>query len=210
MVGMVGNEGSNNRGAHPRALQAVYDWTLRGAETRHAAWALVAVCFLQSLVLPVPPDLLLIPMVLARRAKALLFATIATLSSTAGGLAGYAIGYFLYEAVGEPLLNLWGYEGKLDAFEAYRRQWGAWIVVAGALTPLPYKLVAVACGAARLELGVFVLASLLSRGFRFYVEAALLWYFGPTVRGFIDRHLSAATAIGLVLVVGVFLLLRFF
>ena len=196
-------------GTAPRTLQRLYDWTLRSAGTRHAVWALAAVCFLQSLVLPVPPDLLLIPMVLARRGRALLFATVSTLSSTAGGLAGYAIGYFLFEAVGEPLLGLWGYEGKIGEFEAYRRQWGAWIVVAGALTPLPYKLVAVACGVARLHLGVFVLASLLSRGFRFYVEATLLWYFGPAARRLIERHLSAATVIGVILVVGVFILLRY-
>ena len=191
------------------SLQNLYNWTLRSAGTRHAVWALAAVCFLQSLVLPVPPDLLLIPMVLARRAKALLFATISTLSSTAGGLAGYAIGYFLYEAVGEPLLGLWGYGGKLAVFEAYRREWGAWIVVAGALSPLPYKLVAVAYGAARLDAGVFILASLLSRGFRFYVEAALLWYFGAAARALIERHLTAATVIGLILVAGVFLSVRF-
>ena len=196
-------------GTDSRTLQSLYDWTIRSAGTRRAVWALVGVCFFQSLFLPVPPDLLLIPMVLARRARAWTFAGISTLSSAAGGLAGYAIGYFLFEAVGEPLLALWGYEGKLEAFETYRRDWGAWIVVAGALTPLPYKLVAVACGAAQLNLGVFVLASLLSRGFRFYVEATVLWYFGPTVRGLIERHLSTATVIGLIFVFGIWLLLRF-
>ena len=196
-------------GTAPPTLQRLYDWTLRSAGTPQAVWALAAVCFLQSLFLPVPPDLLLIPMVLARGSRAWLFATISTLSSTAGGLVGYAIGYFVFETVGEPLLGLWGYEGDLEVFEAYRREWGGWIVVAGALTPLPYKLVAVACGAARLDLRVFVLASLLSRGFRFYVEATLLWYFGPAARALIERHLSAATVIGLILVVGVLLLLRY-
>ena len=192
----------------PRTLQRLYDWTLRSAGTRHAVWAMAAVCFLQSLVLPVPPDLLLIPMVLARRGRAWSFAGIATLSSAAGGLAGYGIGYFLFETAGEALLGLWGYEGKIEAFEAYRREWGGWIVVAGALTPLPYKLVAVACGVARLDVGVFILMSLLSRGFRFYVETTLLWYFGPGMRAFIERHMSVATVIGLILAVGVFLLLR--
>ena len=206
---MTRNQSPTEASTGTWSLQSLYNWTLRSAGTRHAVWALAAVCFLQSLVLPVPPDLLLIPMVLARRAKALPFATIATLSSTAGGLAGYAVGYYLYEAVGEPLLVLWGYGGKLETFEAYRREWGAWIVVAGALTPLPYKLVAVAYGAAQLDVGVFILASLLSRGLRFYVEATLLWYFGPAARALIERHLSAATVIGLFLVVGVFLLLRF-
>ncbi|MCY4442829.1 MAG: hypothetical protein OXE53_21790, partial [Deltaproteobacteria bacterium] len=108
---MTRNQSRTAEGTGTWSLQNLYNWTLRSAGTRHAAWALAAVCFLQSLVLPVPPDLLLIPMVLARRAKALLFATISPLSSTAGGLTGYAIGYFLYEAVGEPLLGLWGYGG---------------------------------------------------------------------------------------------------
>ena len=206
---MTRNQSRTAEGTGTWSLQNLYNWTLRSAGTRHAAWALAAVCFLQSLVLPVPPDLLLIPMVLARRAKALLFATISTLSSTAGGLTGYAIGYFLYEAVGEPLLGPWGYGGKLEVFEAYRREWGAWIVVAGALSPLPYKLVAVAYGAARLDVGVFILASLLSRGLRFYVEATLLWYFGAAARALIERHLGAATVIGLILVAGVFLFVRF-
>ena len=206
---MMGNKESTAPGTGLWAFQDLYDWTLRSAGTRQAVWALAAVCFLQSLILPVPPDLLLIPMVLARRAKAWAFATIATLSSAAGGLAGYAIGYFLYETLGEPLLGLWGYEGKLEVFEAYRKEWGAWIVVAGALTPLPYKLVAIAYGAARLDVGVFILASLLSRGLRFYVEATLLWYFGPRARVLIERHLGAATVIGLILVAGVLLLVRF-
>ena len=206
---MMRNKESTAPGTGLWAFQDLYDWTLRSAGTRQAVWALAAVCFLQSLILPVPPDLLLIPMVLARRAKAWFFATIATLSSAAGGLAGYAIGYFLYETLGEPLLGLWGYEGKLEVFEAYRKEWGAWMVVAGALTPLPYKLVAIAYGAARLDVGVFILASLLSRGLRFYVEATLLWYFGPAARALIERHLGAATLIGVLVVVGVSLLLRF-
>ena len=206
---MIRNEDSTAAGTNPWTLQGLYHWTLRSAGMRHAVWALAAVCLLQSLVLPVPPDLLLIPMVLAQRAKAWFFATVSTVSSTAGGLVGYAIGYFLYEAVGEPLFDLWGYEGKIGVFKAYREEWGAWIIVAGALTPLPYKLVAVACGAARLDVGVFLLASLLSRGLRFYVEATLLWYFGPRTRVLIERHLGAATVIGLILVAGVFLLVRF-
>lgn len=189
-------------------LQHVYDWTLRSASTRHAVWALATVCFLQSLFLPVPPDLLLIPMALARRAKVWLLAGISTLASAAGGLAGYTIGYFLYETVGASLLGLWGYEGKIGVFEAYEREWGAWIVVAGALTPLPYKLVAVACGVARLDLSVFVLASLASRGLRFFTEATLLWYFGPRLRALIERNLDVAAVVGLILAIAVFLLFR--
>ena len=136
----------------------------------------------------------------AKRAKAWLFAGIATLSSVSGGLAGYVIGYFLYDVLGEPLLALWGHDAKIETFEYYRDTWGAWIVAAGALTPLPYKLVAIASGVARLDAGEFILASLVARGMRFYVEAAILWYLGPKARRLIEHRLGAALLIGLVVV----------
>ena len=190
-------------------LRRLYHWTLRLAGKRHAVWALAGVAFAESSFFPIPPDLLLVPMVLAQRAKAWFIAGICTLSSTAGGLFGYAIGYFLFEALGDPLLDLWGNEEKLETFERYTDEWGAWIVVAGGLTPLPYKLVTIASGAGRLDIGIFVLASLLSRGVRFYIEAALLWYFGPPVRVFVERHLGAVALLAFILLIGAVLLIRF-
>ena len=184
-----------------RLGRRIYDWAGRSADTPHALAALAGLGFLQSLILPVPPDLLLIPMVLARRAKAWLFAGVATLSSVAGGLAGYVIGYFLYDAVGEPLLALWGYEQGLATFEHYRNEWGVWIVAAGAFTPIPYKLVAVGSGAAHLDVAIFILASLGARGLRFYGETALLRHFGPRARHMIERRFGAALVLGLVLLV---------
>ena len=130
-------------------------------------------------------------MVLARRAKAWLLAGVCTaFHRSAGGLFGYAIGYYLFDAFGGPLLELWGNEEKLSIFERYRDEWGAWIVVAGGFTPLPYKLITIASGAGKLDIGVFILASLLARGLRFYIVAALLWQFGPPARAFIERHLG--------------------
>ena len=164
-------------------VRRVYDWAIESAGTRRAVWVLAGLCYLQSLFLPVPPDLLLIPMVLAKRAKAWFFAGIATVSSVAGGLTGYMIGYFLYDWLGEPLLALSGHSGDLSTFYEYRDKWGVWFVAAGALTPLPYKLVAIASGAAGLEVGAFILASLVARGMRFYVEAGMLWYHRPQGRG---------------------------
>ena len=184
-----------------RLGQRLYDWAARSADTRKALWALGGLGFLQSLILPVPPDLLLIPLVLARRAKAWLFASIATFSSVAGGIAGYVIGYFLFETLGEPLLALWGYEDSLETFEHFRNEWGVWVVAAGAFTPLPYKLVAIASGAADLDVGIFILASLGARGVRFFGETALLRHFGPTARRLIERRLGAALLLGLVLLV---------
>ena len=157
---------------------------------------LAGLCYLQSLFLPLPPDLLLIPMVLAKRAKAWLFAGIATVSSVCGGLTGYMIGYFLYDWLGEPLLALSGHSGDLTTFYEYRDTWGAWIVAAGALTPFPYKLVAIASGAAHLNVGAFILASLAARGMRFYVEAGMLWYLGPRARRLIEHRYGAALVIG--------------
>ena len=130
-------------------LRRLYEWTLALAGKRHAVWALAAVAFAESSFFPIPPDLLLIPMVLARRAKAWLLAGVCTLFSVAGGLFGYAIGYYLFDAFGGPLLDLWGNEEKLATFERYRDEWGAWIVVAGGFTPLPYKLITIASGAGK-------------------------------------------------------------
>ena len=157
-----------------------------------------------------PPDLLLIPMVLAKRARAWFFAAIATVSSVGGGLTGYLIGYFLYDWLGEPLLALSGHSGDLTTFYEYRDKWGVWFVAAGALTPLPYKLVAIACGAAHLNVGDFILASLVARGMRFYVEAAALWYLGPKARRIIEHRYGAVAVIGLAVVtLGVMVLIPF-
>ena len=195
--------------AMPGVLRRLYDGTLALAGKRHAVWALVAVAFAESSFFPIPPDLLLIPMVLAQRARAWLLAGVCTVSSVAGGLFGYAIGYFLFDALGGPLLELWGNEGKLATFERYRDEWGAWIVIAGGFTPLPYKLITIAGGAGKLDIGVFILCSLLARGLRFYIVAALLWQFGPPARAFIERHLGWMALAAVAILVAVVLTIRF-
>ncbi len=205
---MSGTPGAG-RPPRPGPLRRLYDRTLALAGRRHAVWALVAVSFAESSFFPIPPDLLLIPMILARRARAWWLAGVCTLSSVAGGLFGYAIGYYLFDAFGGPLLDLWGNEDKLAAFERYRDEWGAWIVAAGGFTPLPYKLITVASGAGRLDIGVFILASLLSRGLRFYIVAGLLWQFGPAARAFVERRLGLAALLALAVVIAAVLALRF-
>ena len=190
-------------------LRRLYDWTLALAGRRHAVRALVAVAFAESSFFPIPPDLLLIPMVLAQRARAWLLAGVCTVSSVAGGLFGYAIGYFLFDAFGGPLLELWGNEDKLAVFERYRDEWGAWIVIAGGFTPLPYKLITVASGAGKLDIGVFILCSLLARGLRFYIVAALLWQFGPAARAFIERHLGWVALAAVAILIAALLAIRF-
>ena len=196
-------------GRSPGPLRRLYDWTLALAGRRHAVWALAAVAFAESSFFPVPPDLLLIPVVLARRGAAWLLAGVCTLFSVAGGLFGYAIGYYLFDAFGGPLLELWGNEDKLATFERYRDEWGAWIVIAGGFTPIPYKLITVASGAGQLDIGVFILASLLARGARFYIVAALLWQFGPPARAFIERHLGWVALAALAVLIAAILAIRF-
>jgi membrane protein YqaA with SNARE-associated domain len=190
-------------------LRRTYAWLLRQAASRYALAVLALVSFAESVVFPIPPDVLLIPMVLAARRSAFLIAGVCTLSSVAGGLAGYAVGHYLYEGVGETLLSLYG---NRDAFEGFRRtyaEWGAWIVAAGGFTPIPYKVITIASGALSLDPFTFAIASLGSRGARFFIEAALLWQFGPPIRALIERRLGAFSLLVLLLVVLAIVALRF-
>lgn len=190
-------------------LRALYDRTMRLAAHRHAEQWLAGVSFAESSFFPIPPDVMLVPMVLADRARAWRFAFICTAASVLGGLAGYAIGALLYEAVGQPLLVFYGYSDAFEDFTARYNEWGAWIVAGAALTPFPFKVITIASGVTRLDLVVFVVASVLARGLRFYLEAALLWKYGAPIRGFIERHLGKLTALFFVLLVGGFVLVKY-
>ena len=190
-------------------LRALYDWTMRLAAHRHARAALAAVSFAESSFFPIPPDVMLIPMVLAERARAFRIALICTAASVLGGFAGYAIGALLFEAVGRPLLELYGYTDAFADFTALYNQWGAWIVAGAAITPFPFKVITIASGVTGLDLAVFTVSALLARGLRFYLEAALLWRFGAPIQGFIERNLAALTTLFFVLLLGGFVLVRY-
>ena len=190
-------------------LRRLYDWTLRLAAHPRAMLALGGVSFIESSVFPIPPDVLILPMVLAERAKAWRIAFVATLSSVLGGLLGYAIGLLLFESVAEPLLSFYGYMEKFEAFKAQYAEWGGWIVAMAGFTPFPFKVITIASGVVQLDLFVFVLASLVSRGARFYLEVALLWYFGPPIRAFVERHLPILTLLFCVLLFGGFVAARY-
>ncbi len=190
-------------------LRRLYDRTMALASHRRAMWALGAVAFAESSVFPVPPDVLLVPMVLAARERAFRFAAVCTAASVVGGLAGYGIGYFLFDAVGRPLLEFYGQEQAFGEFAERYNEWGAWIVAAAGLTPFPYKVITIASGATGLDLATFAVASALSRGLRFSAEAALLWYIGPPVRRFVENNLRWAAAVFLLLLFGGFVLVRY-
>ncbi len=190
-------------------LRRIYDWTMSLAGHRHALPALAGVSFVESSVFPVPPDVMLIPMVLADRARAWRIALVCTVASVIGGFAGYAIGAFLFETVGQPLLDFYGYGAKFAEFQGRYNEWGAWIVFIAGLTPFPYKVITIASGVTGLDLIVFGVASVLARGLRFYIVAGLLWYFGQPIRRFIENNLGLLTIVFCVLLVGGFVLLRY-
>lgn len=174
----------------PSCLRRVYDWIIRRANTPRAVWVVNMISFAESSFFPLPPDLMLIPMILADRAKAWWLALTCTLSSVLGGLVGYAIGYFLFETAGEWIIQTYHLENAFARFQSDFQAWGFWIIVAKGLTPIPFKLVTIASGVAGLNLMQFTVASVIARSFRFFLLAGLLWFFGDWARTFIERYLS--------------------
>lgn len=189
-------------------LRRLYDRTLALAGSRRAVPALFGVAFVESSVFPIPPDLLLVPMVLSKRREWLWFATVATVGSVLGGIAGYLIGAFLFDRVAEPILAFYGYAEKFEAFRHLFNTWGWWIVFGAGVTPFPYKVITIAAGATGLSLPVFIVASIVGRGVRFFLVSALLYVLGPPVRAFIEERLGLV--LGLVGALGVagFLVIR--
>jgi membrane protein YqaA with SNARE-associated domain len=181
-------------------LRRLYSWTMRLAEGPHALLALVAVSFAESSFFPLPPDTLLIPMVLAQRQRAFVLAFWCTVASVLGGMFGYAIGSLLYDSVGKWIVNLYGYGQSIETFRETYAQWGAWIILLKGLTPIPYKLVTLASGFAGYNFGLFVLLSIVTRSLRFFLVAGLLYVYGEPIRGFLERRLEAV-ALGMVAVI---------
>ncbi len=187
-------------------LDRLYHRVMTLAGRRGAIWWLGGVSFVESSVFPIPPDVMLIPMVLADRARAWAIAAMCTAASVLGGLAGYAIGFAFWDAIGQPLVAFYGYEAKMADFTTRYNDWGAWIVFIAGVTPFPYKVITIASGVAGLDLVVFVVASVLSRGLRFFVEAALLWRFGAPIQRFIERNMGLLSVIFVILLFAGFLL----
>jgi membrane protein YqaA with SNARE-associated domain len=190
-------------------LRGLYDWVMRLAAHKRALPALAVISFLESSVFPIPPDVMLIPMVLADRTRAFRIALVCTVASVLGGLLGYAIGYYLFETLGEWVVKTYGLQAGLAAFRAGFEEWGIWIILIKGATPIPYKLVTIASGAAHFDLFTFVWASILTRGVRFFAVAALLWKFGEPIRGFIEERLSLLMWLFLIALVGGFVAFRY-
>lgn len=192
----------------PGWLRALYNWTLRQAASPYALWILALIAFIESSIFPIPPDILLIPMILAMRQRAWLLAGICTIASVTGGMAGYGIGAFLYESVGQSILDFYGKLEKFETFQALYNEWGAWIVMMGGLTPFPYKVITIASGVTGLNIVTFTLFSILARGMRFFLIAWLLWRYGAPIKAFIEKYLGLLTILFFVLLVAGFLVLK--
>ncbi|MCF3936181.1 DedA family protein [Acuticoccus sp. M5D2P5] len=189
-------------------LRKLYDKTLALAAGRHAKSALFGVSFAESSFFPLPPDLLLIPMVIAERHRWLFYATLCTIASVIGGLFGYAIGYLLFEQLARPLIEFYGYGEKFASFTDRFHLYGAWIVFFAGVTPFPYKVITIASGAAGLSLPVFIIASIFARGLRFFLVAGLLYRYGTPIRTFIEERLWLVFTVGSALLIGGFLLVK--
>lgn len=187
-------------------LRNLYDWTLNLAAHRHARWGLALVSFAESSFFPIPPDVVLIPMILAKRALAWVYALICTVASVLGGVAGYAIGFFFFVQLGEPILDFYGYADKFANFAERYNDYGVWIVLIAGLTPFPFKVITIASGTTGLNFFVFLAASVVARGARFFTVAALLWWFGDPIRAFIERYFGILSVLFIVLLIGGFLL----
>lgn len=190
-------------------IRKLYDWTMGLAARPKALHALGAVSFAESSFFPVPPDILLIPMVLARPDRAYTIAMVCTVTSVLGGMFGYAIGYFLYATLGQAVIDFYGLQEVAIRFQEWYRDFGLWVILAKGLTPIPYKIVTIMSGAASFDFAVFVAASVLTRGLRFFIVAGLLRQFGEPIREFIEKYLTLLFFAFLLLVVGGFVALKY-
>jgi membrane protein YqaA with SNARE-associated domain len=189
-------------------LRNMYHRTLALAASPRAGWWLAVVAFAEASFFPIPPDVLLIPMALAQPRRAWRFALICTIASVSGGALGYFIGYAVFNQLARPVIEFYGYGAKFAAFQAMYAQWGVWVILIKGLTPIPYKIVTIASGAAGFNFWVFMAASAVTRGARFFIVATLLHFWGDTVKEFVERRLTLVTTTVAVGIVGGFLALR--
>ena len=185
-------------------IRRLYDWVIRLAQHKNAIPAMGVVSFMESSFFPIPPDVMLVPMVLANRDKAFKIALVCTVCSVLGGLFGYAIGYFVFEALGAQILDVLGLSQSFPKAACYLREFGVEIILIKGATPIPFKLLTITAGFIAMPLVPFILASIVSRGFQFLLVGALFRLFGAPIKRFIDKYLALVTGAFLVIVVGGF------
>jgi membrane protein YqaA with SNARE-associated domain len=190
-------------------MRRLYDWMMAKASNERAPHALFWVSFIESSFFPIPPDVMLVPMVLANRMKAWWYATVATIGSVLGGVAGYAIGYFFFEQIGRPILEFYGKAESFGEFTNWFNEWGVWILIIKGMTPFPYKVLTITAGVTHMPLIEFMLASIVARAMRFYLVAGLLYFFGEPIREFIEKRLTLVTTVFVILLVLGFVAIKY-
>lgn len=190
-------------------FKALYDWTISLSRSPRAPQALGVVSFAESSFFPIPPDVMLIPMAMAKPEKAWRYALICTVTSVLGGLLGYAIGALLYDTLGAWLIQLYGYGDKMDAFRELYQKHGHWIILIKGFTPIPFKLITIASGLAGYDIMLFVLLSAITRGARFFFVAGIMNRFGVPLRRFIENNLTLVGIVTLAAIVGGFAVAKF-
>ena len=190
-------------------LTDLYNWTMRLADHPRALWVLALVSFVESSFFPIPPDVMMIPMILARPSKAFLIASVALVASVLGGLLGYAIGAFAFEQIGQPILTSLGKADAMAEFNTRFNDFGFWAVLGAGITPFPFKVITVMSGWTAMPLSVFIPTAIIARAFRFFLVAALLWKFGAPIRDFIEKRLGLMTTLFFLLLIGGFFLVRY-
>lgn len=193
-----------------RWLHQTYDYIINLSGKQNALVWLAVISFVESSFFPIPPDIMLIPMILATPKKAWKIAGVCTIASILGAYLGYIIGVYFFELIAEPLLNFYGYLEKFNEFKQLYEEYGAWIVFGAGITPFPYKIITIASGVVHLNLAVFTVASILARGLRFFLIAWLLKTYGETMRLFIEKNLGWLSVLFLVLLIGGFALIKLF
>ena len=183
-------------------LRSLYNWTLNKASHKKASWFLVLVSFAESSFFPIPPDILLIPMILTKRLKAWFYAMISTLSSVAGGFAGYVIGIFFYASIGSAIVEIYGLSDSFNLFESYYNKYGIWIVLGAGFTPFPFKFITIASGVFNLNIFLFLIVAMIARGLRFYLIATLLFIFGNAIKNLIDKYFNLLVSLFFILLIG--------
>ncbi len=190
-------------------LKKTYNWTLEKAQHKNAKWYLSLISFAESSFFPIPPDILLIPMALASKARALFYAFMCTLFSVLGGILGYAIGYFFYNSLGIYIVDFYHLENSFNIFENYYKEFGILIVLGAGITPFPYKFITIASGVFGLNIFLFIIVSIIGRGLRFFLIAILLYFFGEKIKLIIDKYFNILTIVFIILLVGSVFIIRF-
>jgi membrane protein YqaA with SNARE-associated domain len=190
-------------------LRKLYDWVLSWAETRYGVPALFVLAFAESSFFPVPPDVLLIALAISIPAKSMYYALVCSVGSVLGGMAGYLIGSEFMASVGHEIIRLYGFTDKWELVGSLYNRYAAWAVGIAGFTPIPYKVFTIAGGAFNIDFLVFVIASVISRSARFFLVAGLIYFFGPAIRGFIERYFNILAVVFVVLLIGGFALVKY-